>query len=183
MKTRLITLLLLGLLTTAGNLFAAQPTTAVRQMKSVNSYYPNGERKGELRSLHTFVEKGHLVSYKRFYPNGALQEEHLFTYDRKGHTTSVHSWNYRRGFSETLRKYELNGKGLVLAIHNYQNGAYVNQEHYIYRKKKGSLHYVHDPSGKLIYKEEIQSALHCVDPLALYPPEENAFTEREYFEK
>lgn len=181
MKLKPLTIILFGALLTPIHGYAKEPTNE-KIIKSVSAYYPNGEQKGALKSVHQFDKKGNLTSVQRYFPNGSLQEEHLFTYDKKGRTTSDHNWNYRRGFNETLHKYEFNGKGQVIASFDFQNGAQVDQKHYLYRKKKPSMLYIHDIHGKLIRKEEFEGDVRSMEPLQLYPMENNHLTQTEFYE-
>lgn len=180
MKLSSFTIILFGILLTPFHGFAKEPVNE-KIIKSVNAYYPNGEQKGALRSVHTFDKKGNLIEYKSFLPNGSLQYAHEYTYDKKGRVTNAHNWAYRFGFSETMQRYEFNRKGEVIASHHYQNGAYMEQKHYVYKKKKSSLCYTHTPQGKLVSKKEINQKEHSILPLQIHPTENNHLTEIEYY--
>ncbi|MCQ2225572.1 MAG: hypothetical protein MJZ14_07610 [Paludibacteraceae bacterium] len=182
MKNKIIPTITLCLLTSLPAVLQAKEKSDEEPiLKSVSAYYPNGEKRGDLRTLHLFDKKGNLTEFKRFYPNGSLQEVHQYTFNKKGRVTDAHHWIYRFGFKETMQKYEYNRKGEVIAIHNYENGAYLNQEHYMYKKNKPSLHYRHTPSGKLISKEEITHRLEGIQPLQIHPVERQSETIPEYY--
>lgn len=172
--------LLGGMLLMTLTLSAETKTGEERVVKRVCAYYTEEGVKGSIKSEHLFDAKGQLTQYKCYYPSGGLQEEHTFTYDRKGRTTVAHHWIYRAGFKESLYKYVFDAKGKVTASFQYQNGAFIDQAHYAYAKKKPSVVYLHTPQGKLIKKEEFTGEVRSIEPLKQYPVVENDFNEVEY---
>lgn len=148
-------------LTLATNVFAQQNDREDFGLKGearkITSYHmddtmePSGEKE-----IAEFDVSGKMTSHKLLSPDGGVKRYKEAVYDKKGNLTDEHTWEYNRGFRETLRRFKYDKNGNVSVSAQYDNGKLTEQ--FMYKYKGGLLvgKFRYDEQGQAIGKEITQ---------------------------